>query len=190
MNGDQRLDAFFDAAAATARGCREPADCVTAIVPLMERLIAEPANLFAGRRLKSDPTHYTRNLIRLAPDRGLSLYALVWLPGQWTPIHDHGSWGVVGVIDGALEERSFISPDGTVRRDNGIRLMRGGVVLLRPGSVTSFVPNPDHIHETGAPADRAGAVTLHLYGRTMNAFHVYDVAGGTRRLVDVPHQES
>jgi len=28
---------------------------------------------------------------------------LVWLPGQWTPVHDHGSWGVVGLVRGVLE---------------------------------------------------------------------------------------
>ena len=190
MTQTSRLDAFFDAARRVAAGCRDSADCVTALVPLMERLVAAPDGLFAGRDLKSDPDHYARNLIALAPDGSLSLYALVWRPGQWTPVHDHGSWGVVGVVEGALEERAYMSPDGTVRRDNGIHLLRGGVLLLRPGSVSSFVPNPDHIHVTGAPADRAGAVTLHLYGRTMSAFHVYDVDAGTRRLVDVPHQDS
>jgi predicted metal-dependent enzyme (double-stranded beta helix superfamily) len=190
MNGARRLDTFFDASAAAAQGCAEAADCVTAIVPLMERLVSEADGLFAGRTLHSDPDHYTRNLIRLADDGSLSLYAIVWRAGQWTPVHDHGSWGVVGVVEGALEERSFMSPDGTIRRDEGIRLMRGGVIRLRPGSVTSFVPNPDHIHETGAPAERTGAVTLHLYGRTMNSFHVYDVAAGRRRLIDVPHKDS
>ncbi|MFC5429813.1 hypothetical protein ACFPTO_13545 [Paraburkholderia denitrificans] len=51
-------------------------------------------------------SRHTRNLIHEAPDKSLSLYALVWLPGQWTPVHGHGSWGVVGVIEGTLEERS------------------------------------------------------------------------------------
>jgi predicted metal-dependent enzyme (double-stranded beta helix superfamily) len=30
------------------------------------------------------------------------------MPGQWTPVHDHGSWGVVGVVEGVLEERSYV----------------------------------------------------------------------------------
>lgn len=105
-------------------------------------------------------------------------------------MHDHGSWGVVGVAQGVLEERSFLSPAGAIRRDDGIRLERGGIVLLGPGSVSTFVPNPDRIHMTGVPHDRETAVSLHLYGRTMNAFHVYDLAAGTRRLIDVPRHES
>jgi hypothetical protein len=69
-------------------------------------------------------------------------------------------------------------------------LARGGIVLLPPGAVTSFVPNPDHIHVTGVPAERPRAVSLHLYGRTMNDFNLYDVAAGTRRRVNVTHNES
>jgi hypothetical protein len=80
--------------------------------------------------------------------------------------------------------------DGDIAADTGIRLRRGGVVLRNPGAVTSFVPNPDHIHVTGVPAEREVCVSLHLYGRNMNSFHVYDVAAGTRRLVNVPYQES
>ncbi len=53
-----------------------------------------------------------------------------------------------------------------------------------------FVPNPDHIHKPGVPESRARVVSLHLYGRAMNSFHVYDVDAGTRRLIDVPHNES
>jgi predicted metal-dependent enzyme (double-stranded beta helix superfamily) len=137
-----------------------------------------------------DPEHYARHAIYLAPDEQISLYALVWLPGQWTPVHDHGSWGVVGVLQGALEERSYMSTDGQVRADQGIELKRGGVTLLRQGSVTSFVPNPDHIHLTGVPTERELTVSLHLYGRNMNSFHIYDVAQGTRRLIKVSHQQT
>jgi len=74
--------------------------------------------------------------------------------------------------------------------NHGIELARGGTVLLPRGAVTSFVPNPDHIHVTGVPAERARAVSLHLYGRTMTDFNVYDVASRSRRRVSVAHNES
>ncbi len=68
--------------------------------------------------------------------------------------------------------------------------MRGGTVLLRHGAVTSFVPNPDHIHVTSVPDERRRAVSLHLYGRTMSNFNIYDVAARSRRRIDVAHNES
>ena len=80
--------------------------------------------------------------------------------------------------------------DGEIAADTGIRLKRGGNVVLPPGAVTTFVPNPDHIHQTGVAADRPRAVSLHLYGRTMSSFHIYDVDKGTRQLINVAHQES
>jgi predicted metal-dependent enzyme (double-stranded beta helix superfamily) len=168
----------------------DPADIVLAIAPLMKALIAGDKGFLRAEHFRSDPDHYARNAIYLADDESLSLYALVWLPGQWTPVHDHGSWGVVGVVHGILEERSYMAADGEIRADSGIRLRRGGVILLDHGSVTTFVPNPDHIHVTGVAPERARVVSLHLYGRNMNSFHVYDVAAGTRRLIDVPHHKS
>jgi predicted metal-dependent enzyme (double-stranded beta helix superfamily) len=183
------LEGFIAEAIARTRGC-EPADCVLALAPLMLELAEQSTSFLEPRHYRSDPDHYARNLVYDAPDASLSLYTLVWLPGQWTPVHDHGTWGVVGVLQGMLEERSYMPVGEPITSDHGINLKRGGVILLRERSITSFVPNPDHIHMTGVPVAREMAVTLHLYGRNMNSFHIYDVARGTRRLIDVPHQKS
>ncbi len=168
----------------------EPADCVLAIAPLMHSLLKEANGFLEPQHLRPDPAHYARNAIYIPGDRSLSLFALVWSPGQWTPVHDHGSWGVVGVLKGVLEERNYIRTDYYTVKDAGISLRRGGVILLDQGTVTSFVPNPDHIHMTGVPADRAPVVSLHLYGREMDSFHIYDVAAGTRKRVQVAYNES
>ena len=183
------LDHFIAASRACAARHAEPADCVAAIAPLMHELLQHADSFLEPRHLRGDPNHYARNAIFVAADQSLSLYALVWTPGQWTPVHDHGSWGVVGVLRGVLEERSYIrmtAPDADAR----IELQRGGVILLSPGCVTSFVPNPDHIHITGVSAERPQVVSLHLYGRNMDSFHLYDVSAGTRRKVDLEHNES
>jgi 3-mercaptopropionate dioxygenase len=184
------LQAFIAQASSRIRQHPDPADCVLDLAPLMLELIEHAGSFLEPRHYRSDTAGYTRNLIYDAPDASLSLYSIVWLPGQWTPVHDHGSWGVVGVVEGVLEERSYVrlSPDRGADQD--IHLARGGVVLLRHGAVTSFVPNPDHIHVTGVPAERARAVSLHLYGRMMSSFNVYDVAAGTRRRIEVAHNES
>ena len=156
----------------------------------MLELAAAAETFLEPRHYRSGPEGYTRNLIYDAPDQSLSLYALVWLPGQWTPVHDHGSWGVVGVVEGVLEERSYVRLSPDWGSDDGIELARGGVILLARGAVTSFVPNPDHIHLTGVPAERSRAVSLHLYGRMMSDFNTYNVAAGTRCRVSVAHNES
>ena len=170
----------------------ELADTVRAITPLMYRLISGARDFLKPEHFQSEAGHYARNLVYAADDAGLSLYTLVWRPGQWTPVHDHGTWGVVGVVEGQLEEQSYMrtDPDQSANRHAGIDLHRGGLVLLSPGSVSTFVPNPDHIHRTGCPDHLPRCVSLHLYGRAMNSFHCYDVADGTRKLVEVAHKET
>ena len=184
------LEAFIARAAERSRLQPDPADCVLALAPLMLDLIDQAGTFLEPQHYRCSAASYTRNLIFDAPDANLSLYAIVWLPGQWTPVHDHGSWGVVGVVEGVLEERSYVrlSPDRGA--DTDIDLARGGAVLLRHGAVTSFVPNPDHIHVTGVSSERPRAVSLHLYGRTMSDFNIYDVAARTRRRIAVAHNES
>jgi 3-mercaptopropionate dioxygenase len=184
------LERFISQAIQTSCELLEPADCVLALAPLMLDLIGNCGSFLESQHFRTDPDHYSRNLVYATSDGGLSLYTLVWLPGQWTPVHDHGSWGVVGIVEGVLEERAYVRLSPDRGRDDGIHLARGGVILLGRGAVTSFVPNPDHIHVTGVPTERPRAVSLHLYGRTMNAFNIYDVAAGTRRRVEVAHNES
>lgn len=184
------LGRFIEEALSHSHAHANPSDAVLTIAPLMMDLSAHADELLQQEHLRSDPAHYTRNLIYCAPDESLSLYALVWLPGQWTPLHDHGSWGVVGVLEGVLEERSYVRQSEDDGRDQDIVLARGGIVLLPPRAVSTFVPNPDHIHITGVPAGRPRAVSLHLYGRTMCDFNLYDVEAGTRRRVAIAHNES
>jgi len=184
------LQSFVVRAAALSQTRTEPADCVLALAPLMLELVEQAGSFLQPSHYRSSDMGYSRNLIYDAPDASLSLYAIVWLPGQWTPVHDHGSWGVVGIVEGVLEERSYVRLSPERGADHGIELVRGGVILLQRGAVTSFVPNPDHIHMTGVAADRPRAVSLHLYGRMMSNFNTYDVAAGTRRRVQVAHNES
>ncbi len=163
----------------------QPADIVLEGAPVLHRVLRSGVDFLRPEHRKPCDEHYARNLIYAEPDGSLSLYALVWQPGQWTPVHDHGSWGLVAVVEGALQERNYIRTDAMLRDDNGIELRRGGTIVLAPGSVSTFVPNPDHIHRAGVPRDWGLTVTLHLYGRNMDCYNVYDMELGRRVPVDV-----
>jgi len=188
------LDNFI-AECKTAIGNNDsPADCVEVIIPSMYRLLTGDTSFLKPEHYITDTEHYSRNAIYVAEQSDISLYSIAWLPGQWTPIHDHGTWGVVGVFEGILEERNFIRTDPESHKqggaDHGIILARGGSMWLTPGTVTSFVPNPDHIHVTGNPDPEKRVISLHLYGRAMSGFHIYDKDQETRRWVNVVHNES
>jgi 3-mercaptopropionate dioxygenase len=186
------LENFRETCAAVLEEIRVPSDIVRALAPTVGELTkGADAFLEPGHR-HSEPDEYTRNLIFASRDDTLSLYAIVWRLGQWTPIHDHGTWGVVGVVEGLLEEQAFIRTDDNPggEGDRGIELAPGGLVLLPPGAVATFVPNPDHIHQTGVASDRPATLSLHLYGRMLNDFHVYDRGAGTRSLIRAHHTET
>jgi predicted metal-dependent enzyme (double-stranded beta helix superfamily) len=102
---------------------------------------------------------YRQHLLHVSGDRRLSVVALVWRPGQRTPIHDHVSWCVVGVYRG-------------VERETRYRLVeRGGIELLQavdtieahPGHVEALVPPAENIHvvEAGGPGL---TISIHVYG--------------------------
>jgi predicted metal-dependent enzyme (double-stranded beta helix superfamily) len=192
MTSAARLQGFLDDCTAVARPGADPSDIVQEIAPLMLRLLAGGADFLRPEHFHADPAHYARNLVHAAADDSLSLFTLVWLPGQMTPVHDHGTWGVVGVVEGVLMEQSYmrLDPEPHARRDSGIELRRGGLSLLTSGTVSTFVPNPDHIHVTGVKDDWQRAISLHLYGRMLSDFHIYDTAAGTRSLIHAKHTET
>ena len=51
-----------------------------------------------------DPDRYQSHLLHTEPDGSFSIVALVWRPAQMTPIHDHVTWCVYGVIQGTEYE--------------------------------------------------------------------------------------
>jgi len=61
-----------------------------------------------------DPGEYRCHVLHVEPDGSFSVTAMVWQPGQGTPIHDHVTWCVFGVIQGAeYEELYSLSADGS-----------------------------------------------------------------------------
>ena len=187
---DSRLKAFVSACEELADAGADAGQNVAAAAPLMLELAACGSDLLTADQKREDRVTYARNAIHLGEADGISLFALVWRPGQWTPIHDHSTWGVVGVLEGVLEERNYIPVGDSIDDGEEIELLPGGTTLLAPGAVATFVPNPDHIHITGVPDDREKTVSLHLYGRLMDTYHCYDLENRCRTLVDVSHVES
>ena len=168
---------------------QEPSDLVEYCTPRLHDLLSQdPRAVQALVSLlewpEQDSETYTRRRLLEADNGSWSIYAICWQPGQYTPIHDHGTWGVVGVLEGTLFEHQFAC---TYKDDatGQYQLVPAGVTLLSQGAVNTFIPEPDHIHKSGVPKDRAPTASLHLYGRVMTHYHAYDQESGTRTRLDV-----
>ena len=107
------------------------------------------------------PDHqtYRQHLLHVSPCRRLSIVALVWLPGQRTPIHDHVSWCVVGVYEGRERETRY----RVVEVDGERRLEPVGSIDAHPGHVEVIVPSVEDIHSVAAVGDRP-TISIHVYG--------------------------
>jgi predicted metal-dependent enzyme (double-stranded beta helix superfamily) len=125
------------------------------------------ADLLAAHQRVGDPTGYRQHLLHVARDGAFSLVALVWLPGQATPIHDHLAWCVVGVHEGAEYETRY-TPTSTGR------LVAAGSAIARVGEITGLLP-PGDIHRVHNAGDEL-AVSLHVYGADIR-----DVGSSIRR---------
>ena len=101
----------------------------------------------------------------MSPDRRLSIVALVWLPGQTTPIHDHVSWCIVGVYEGRERETRYRAVE-----TGGARYLEAvGTIDALPGHVEVIEPDsPEDIHAVTAVGDTP-TISIHVYGADIEA---------------------
>lgn len=182
MTSIPATEALPGLARAVAR-CREvlrdqpsPPEAVAALLPVVRELIAEGGD---GSAFPCSDAGYTRHLLHNQAGPDFSLYAMVWRPGQWTPVHDHGAWGIVGVLEGALHEESYCPARSCGEETEALRCHAR--VTLSPGSAAGFTAPPDLVHRSGSPEQGARTVSLHLYGSEMGSFHVFDPATGAKQ---------
>lgn len=81
-------------------------------------------------------------------------------PGIVTPIHNHGTWGVVALLEGR-ERHTFWRRSGHPEFPD--KLEQVGQKDLEVGEIISFMPNAIHQVETLGPEP---ALTFQLYGDT------------------------
>jgi predicted metal-dependent enzyme (double-stranded beta helix superfamily) len=102
---------------------------------------------------------YRQHLLHVSACRRLSVVALVWLPGQETPIHDHVSWCVVGVYRGVESETHY----RLTERDGERCLLPVGRIEARAGHVETLVPPAENIHSVAAAGEEK-TISIHVYG--------------------------
>jgi predicted metal-dependent enzyme (double-stranded beta helix superfamily) len=129
------------------------ADCVAGA--LRGRLPGPAAILSASLR-RGDPACYQSHLLHAEPDGSFSIAAMVWLPGQQTPIHDHVAWCVTAVLQGCEFEEIFTLTDGA----RALTLVTRR--LNQPGTASGFAP-PGDIHRVRNTGDTV-AISMHVYG--------------------------
>ena len=111
---------------------------------------------------------YRQYLLHADSSERFSIVSFVWGPGQTTPIHDHTTWGLIGVLRGAELEQHYIRrADGTLAED-------GGLHRLEAGEVDAVSPRIGDLHRVSNAFDDRASISIHVYGGNI---------GGVRRSV-------
>ena len=113
--------------------------------------------------------HYARRLIHADEQLGYTAVAMTWGPGQHTAVHDHdGIWCVECVVHGRMEVVQF---DLVEQAGARYRFAEQQTIAASVGSAGCLIP-PFEYHIL---ANRSGeaAVTLHVYGGSMNRCSVF-----------------
>lgn len=129
------------------------------------------ADVLTPAQLAGDPQSYQCHVLHVETDGSFSVVALVWRPGQATPVHDHVTWCVIGVIQGAEHEERFV-----LRADG---LVRSGQSVSLAGDVCGLAP-PGDIHLVRNCGDDI-AVSVHIYGTDISK-----LGTSVRRTYDAP----
>ncbi|MDE2197606.1 MAG: cysteine dioxygenase family protein [Rhodospirillales bacterium] len=154
MTALDRLLADVATAAAAPLPGRE-ALVAAAIAPYL----ADP-DLLADRACPGDPARYTRHLLH-NDSKGYAVVAIVWSPGQMSPVHGHRTWCALGVQRGLLTE-TFFRAEGDVALPT--------TCLARRAGDTSHAPADRLAIHRLANLGTQEAVSLHVYGVAFDRF--------------------
>jgi 3-mercaptopropionate dioxygenase len=136
------------------------------------RLNLPGPEILTSEQRYGDPLGYRCHLLHAEPDGSFSVVAMVWRPGQATPIHDHVTWCVTGVIQGAEhEERYLVRSDGWLEQD--------GTGDSGTGDVSGLAP-PGDIHRVRNLGSQT-AISLHVYGTDISR-----LGSSVRRIYNQP----
>ncbi|MCZ2498513.1 cysteine dioxygenase [Xylophilus sp. Kf1] len=165
-----RLDRLVAAPGATE------AAVVEGVVAAMRTLVARD-DWLAAAFARPHPRFYQQYLLHADPAGRFSVVSFVWGPGQQTPIHDHRTWGVIGMLRGAeIGQRYRLQGDAC--------LPDGAEERLAAGDTAVVSPTVGDIHRVRNALDDRVSVSIHAYGADIGRQprHVFDPATGAARL--------
>lgn len=130
--------------------------------------------------MQPNPDKYVLYRLYVDPEDRFSIAAAVWNVGQTTPIHDHGTWGVIGIVQGSEYEIHYDPPSG----EGAAPMVKTSESYLEAGDVTVCCTSEHDVHEVRC-ASSVPCVGIHVYGGDIGTIkrHVYDPQTGARRAV-------
>lgn len=173
------VTAVVDATADDAARCER-------ITPFLQRWMDGGANL---PRTYREPCEGRAcgHLVYTDPAGRFFIISVVFPAGTSSGVHYHGTWGVIGILQGTDEETKY-ARDGSpedVAIGQPCELRQVDKIMSPPGTITYLRPPAEGFHRVRAAGAETG-VSLHILGGTPETHPHFFCDGDTRTLVDFP----
>jgi 3-mercaptopropionate dioxygenase len=133
---------------------------IPAIIASQLRGFMSARELLNQTQQQPNAAHYQRHTLYRDEAGEFTILALVWLPGQETPVHGHMAWGAVGLYSGEL---NVISYEIFGTRAGQLQLKAVKEIDAREGYVTSVTGGINDIHRIKNLSSKP-AISIHVYG--------------------------
>lgn len=150
---------------------------VDELKPLVEKVVWDDG-LFDERYRAEPESGRPRYIYHQEEDGSLQVYVVEFAPGMPTPVHDHVTWGLIGVCGGEQRTTRYHRLDDASDEEHARLEMIEETVLPR-GSVYPLLP-PEDIHRIETVGDKP-SYSLHVLGADLGRQH--------RHIFDCPTEE-
>ncbi len=104
-----------------------------------------------------------------------TITSVVFWQGYCTPVHNHDTWGLIGIWRGEEQEERFKRTDNGTRTGH-VELRPAGTMTNTPGSICHLIPPDEEIHRIRTVSPEPSC-SVHVYGG--------DIFGKTRQQYDL-----
>ncbi len=143
----------------------------------MKILLGNQEDFLTSEELAGKRDNYARHLVHADRKRKFIVVSIVWEPGQGTPIHDHGTWGVAGVVSNELGVTNYSRLDDR-SREGYAELKESMHIIAPPGTITHVLPPDEEIHSMQNKTSKT-TVSLHVYGQEIYECNMFDIQNKT-----------
>ncbi|HEY9838857.1 MAG TPA: cysteine dioxygenase family protein, partial [Candidatus Obscuribacterales bacterium] len=149
-------------------------DLVKKLVTPMQKLLSNE-ELLPGDFVSSLVDGHIDGRVYTSPEHSFFVQVFAWAPGSTTPIHDHKTWGLMGVYHNQLQITEFTivpTPEpGVFSLHQKDRFQAGR------GMIASVTCPDDEIHHVENPSEHY-SYSIHVYGAELDQTDYFDIESG------------
>lgn len=148
-----------------------PQACVHDTIQAMQKLLSNP-NLISPNDAQALLDGHQDGRVYHSDANGFVVLVFAWPQGAETPVHDHNTWGVMGIYEGALQVVEYVLVE--TAQAGLFDLGQNQQYKAEAGAISYILPPADEIHQISNPWPEP-AFSIHIYGKEIQDYHIFDL---------------